>query len=303
MQSRSIFRGILWTVVGLLVVAHIGGGWYYSGRVIDDGFVPDPDPMVTASGEFELVEVSYETPLGQMDAWHLPAERTTWVIHVHGLGATPGEAEHLFGPLQQEGYPQLSIAYRNDESQPADPSGYYQYGETEFEDVAGAMSFAEANGAEAIVFSGFSTGSSHILSFAFKNNLDDIKGMFFDSPNINLGDTVDFQGSMEELPILPFDVPSTLSWVAKFFTSLRIGVNWKSIDYVEKSAGSLRVPVLVHHGIEDESVPVSQSISFAESNPDLVRLIQVPGAGHVGSYEVDPEEYVGEILHFLDQVS
>ena len=85
MQSRSIFRGILLTVVGLLVVAHIGGGWYYSGRVIDDGFVPDPDPMVTASGEFELVEVSYETPLGQMDAWHLPAERTTWVIHVHGL--------------------------------------------------------------------------------------------------------------------------------------------------------------------------------------------------------------------------
>ena len=302
MESRPIFRGLLWTVVGLLVVLHIGGGWYYSGRLIDDGFVPDPDPIVVPSGEFDLTEISFETPIGQMDAWHVPADGTTWVIHVHGLGVSPAEAEHLFTPLQEAGYPQLSITYRNDENQPADPSGYYQYGVTEFQDVAAAMDFAQANGAESIVFSGFSTGSSHILSFAFKNNLDDIKGMFFDSPNIDFGDTVDFQGSMEKLPILPFNVPPTLSWVAKFFTSLRIDINWKSIDYVEKSSRSLRVPVLVHHGTEDQSVPVSQSISFAETNPDFVRLIQVPGAGHVGSYEVDPDGYIGEILHFLDQV-
>jgi len=218
------------------------------------------------------------------------------------LEQRPAEAEHLFTPLQQAGYPQLAIAYRNDENQPTDPSGYYQYGVTEFEDIAGAMEFAVANGAESVVFSGLSTGSSHILSFVFKNNLDDIKGMFFDSPNIDFGDTVDFQGSMEELPILRFNAPATLSWVAKFFTSLRIDVNWKSIDYVEKSSASLRIPVLVHHGIEDETVPVTQSITFAETNPDLVRLIQVPGAGHVDSYDVDPEAYVGEVLHFLDQV-
>lgn len=302
MQSRSIFRGIFWSVIALLLVAHVGGGWHYSGRIIDEGFTPDPAPIVTPSGDYELVEASYQTPLGQMDAWHLPADGTTWVIHVHGLGATPEEAEHLFDPLQAAGYPQLAITIRNDENQPTDPTGYHQYGVTEFEDIAGAMEFAQANGAESIVFSGFSTGSSHILSFAFKNNLDDIKGMFFDSPNIDLGDTVDFQGSLEELPILPFNVPTTLSWVAKFFTSLRIDVNWKSIDYVDKASAALRVPVLVHHGIEDQSVPVSQSIAFAEAQPDLVRLIQVPGAGHVDSYEVDPEAYVGEILHFLDQV-
>jgi uncharacterized protein len=302
MKSRSIFRGIFWTLVGLALVAHIGGGWYYSSRVIDEAFVPDPDPIVATSGDYELVEVSYQTPLGQMEAWHLPADGTTWVIHVHGLGSTPAEAEHLFAPLQQAGYPQLAITYRNDEGQPADPSGYYGYGTTEFEDIAGAMDFAQANGAEAVVFSGFSSGASHILSFAFKNNLDDIKGMIFDAPNIDLGDTVDFRGSTEELPLLPINVPPTLSWVAKFFTSLRIGVNWKSIDYVEKAAGSLRVPVLVHHGTEDESVPLSQSIDFAATNPDLVRLVQVPGAGHVDSYDADPDGYVEEVLQFLDQV-
>lgn len=302
MESRSIFRGVLWSLVGLLLVAHVAGGWSYSSRVIDEAFVPDPDPIITPSGDFEIVEVSYQTPLGQMEAYHLPANGTTWVIHVHGLGATPAEAEHLFAPLQQAGYPQLGITYRNDEGQPTDPSGYYRYGETEFEDVAGAMEFAQANGADSVVFSGFSTGSSHILSFGFKNNLTDIKGMFFDSPNIDLGDTVDFQGSMEELPILGFNVPFTMTWVAKFFTSLRIDVNWKSIDYIEQSPGALRVPVLIHHGTEDESVPVSQSISFEEANPDLVDLIQVPGAGHVDSYDVDPDGYIAEILGFLDQV-
>ena len=61
----------------------------------------------------------------------------TWVIHIHGLGTTPAEAEPLFAPLQEAGYPQLSITYRNDDGQPMDPSGYYQYGATEWEDVAG----------------------------------------------------------------------------------------------------------------------------------------------------------------------
>ena len=302
MSARSFFRGVLWTLVALVLVAHVGGGWYFSSELIDDGFVPTPSPVVTPVGDYQVVEVSYQTSLGQMDALHLPASGTTWVIHVHGKGGTPDEAEHLFGPLQKAGYPQLSITYRNDENQPLDPSGYYQYGTTEWEDIRGAMEFAQANGADRVVFSGFSTGSSHVLSFLYRHNFDEIRGLIFDAPNIDMGDTVDFAASQRDMPVVPMKVPPTITWVAKFMTSLRIGVNWKAIDYIEKAQASLRVPVLIHHGADDQTVPVTQSIAFAEAAPDLVRLIQVSGAGHVESYETDPEKYLEDVLSFLREI-
>ena len=302
MSARSLFRGVFWTVVALVVIFHLAGGWYLSGELIDDRFVPDSDPIATPSGDYRLIEVTYESPLGEMDAWHLPGFRTTWVIHVHGKGTSPAEAEHLFAPIQDAGYPQLSITYRNDDGQPSDPSGYYGYGDTEWEDVAAAMEYALDNGATGIVFSGFGSGSSHILSFVYKNNLDVIKGLVFDSPNIDLGDTVDHGASKRELPGVPIFVPTSVTWVAKFITSLRIDINWQTLDYVQRADTSLRRPVLVHHGADDQSVPVTQSISFAEAAPDQVRLIQVPGAGHVGSYNVDPEKYIEEVLSFLHQV-
>lgn len=298
-----MFRGTVWGVVGLLLLAHVGGGLFFSGELIEDGFTPDPDRIVLeASSDFEVQEVTYSSPVGEFEAWHLPAQRSTWVIHVHGKGATPAEAEHLFAPLQQAGFPQLAITYRNDQGQPADPSGFYQYGFSEWEDIEGAVEFALSNGARSIVLSGFSTGASHILAYLYRNNLDVVKGLIFDSPNIDFAGTVDFNAAQRDMPLLPMKVPSTIAQVAKFITSLRIGVNWKSIDYVDKAEGSLRVPVLIHHGTSDESVPLTQSIEFAEHNPELVQLVQVRDAGHVGSHEIDPEGYLANVLDFLAAV-
>lgn len=302
MKARSLIRNGFWALIAILVLGHLGGGWYFSGELIEDGFTPDPAPIGDSAADLDVFEVSYTSPAGELDAWHLPSSGSTWVIHVHGKGATPAEAEHLFVPLRDAGYPQLSIAYRNDDGQPPDPSGYYQYGSTEWEDVAAAVGYARENGAENVILSGFSTGASHILSFVYKNNLDIVSGLMFDSPNIDFGETVDYNASQRDMPLLPMKVPPTISPIAKFMTSLRIGVNWKSIDYVDKAKSSLRVPVLVHHGKSDLSVPVDQSIDFSENNPDLVRLIQVEDAEHVKSYETDPDTYSNNVLDFLSSV-
>ena len=301
MRARSLFRNGLWILIALAVLVHLGGGWYFSGELIDDGFTPQPDAIV-APDNVELTPVTFSSPAGDFDAWLIPAGGSVWVIHVHGRGATPAEAEHLLAPLMEAGYPQLAITYRNDEGQPTDPSGYYQYGATEWEDVGGAIDYALSNGAEDVVLSGFSTGASHILSFVYKNNLDAVRGLVFDSPNIDFGETVDFNAAQRDMPLIPMKVPVTVTQIAKFITSLRLGINWKSIDYVEKTDRSLRVPVLVHHGSDDQTVPVEQSIAFAEQSPELVELVQVDGAGHVESYEVDPESYVRAVLDFLDQL-
>lgn len=301
MKARSLFRNSLWILIALVLVIHLGGGWYFSGELIDDGFTPQPDAIVAPEGDVEMTPVTFSSPVGDFDAWLIPARGSTWVIHVHGKGATPAQAEHLFAPLKDAGYPQLAITYRNDEGQPSDPSGYYQYGATEWEDVGGAIEYAVSNGAEDVVLSGFSTGASHILSFVYKNNLDAVSGLVFDAPNIDFGDTVDYNAAQRDMPLIPVKVPATIAQIAKFITSLRIGINWKSIDYVEKTDRSLRVPVLVHHGTEDQTVPVEQSIAFAERSPGLVELVQVSEAGHVESHDVDPGGYVQAVLDFLDE--
>jgi uncharacterized protein len=300
MKSRSIFRGALWTFVALALVFHIAGGWYFSGVLIDEGFTPAPASVEVPTGDFTLSQTSYSSPLGAMDAWRLEAPGSLWVVHVHGLNATPSEGQHLFSALQRAGYQQLSITYRNDEGQPADPSGLFQYGVTEWEDIKGALEYATSQGATGVVFLAYSTGASHVLSYAYRNQIDDIRGFIFDSPNIDLGDTVAYAATQRRVPLLPMNVPVTLGWTAKFFTSLRIGVNWKSLDYVGRADSALRVRTLVLHGTEDLSVPLSQSVRFAEAAPTLVTLRQFPGAGHLGSYDEDPAGYTQEILGFLD---
>lgn len=303
MSARSVFRGFFWGLIAFLLVAHVGVGWYYSNRIIDDAFTPDPDAIELPEGDHTLSEVTYDSPAGDMDAWYLPAPGTTWVIHIHGLNATPAEPEVLFAPLQEAGYPQLSITYRNDEAQPADPSGYHRYGAIEWEDIQGAVDFARDNGASEIVFAGYGTGASHALSYVYRHNFDDIEGVITDSGNIDVGWTIDYQGSQESLPVIPMNVPPTIAWVAKFFTSLRIDVNWKTLDYIDRAERSLRVPVLAFHGTDDESVPIEQTLALQEANPELVKVVVVEGAGHVESFEVDFDRYVDEALTFLEGVS
>ncbi len=299
MTSKTFFRGLFWAVVALAVFFHVAGGWYFSGELIEDAFVIDADPITVTRGDYEMELVEYETELGAMDAWYLPATGDTWVIHVHGRGTTPAEAEPLFAPLQDAGYPQLAITYRNDDGQPEDPSGFYQYGATEHRDVSDAVDYALANGAEKIFMNAYSTGAAHTLGFVYREVRDRVIGAHFDAPNIDFGETVNHNASQRELPILPVNVPESLSAVAKFMTSLRIGISWRTLDYVENSPESLKIPVLVHHGTNDLTAPIETSIDFATSNPTRVRLVQVEGAGHVESLDVLGEQYTAAILEFI----
>ena len=80
---------------------------------------------------------------------------------------------------------------------------------------------------------------------------------------------------------------------------MRTGINWKSLDYIEKAEQSLRVPVLAFHGTNDESVSHHQTVQLQETQPLLVRAVFVEGAGHVESFVVDSDRYLRELLSFL----
>ena len=243
-------------------------------------------------------DVQFDTPLGAMDAWELLAPSSLWVIHVHGLGAPRSEALRAVRAIAEAGLPQLVIDYRNDPGEPADPSGYYGYGQSEWEDVAGAVAYAVERGAESVVLIGYSTGASHILSYLYRTPDSRVLAAVFDSPNIDFEETVDLGASQRRLPLIPLPLPGTLVWTAKRLSSIRFGIDWKAIDYVSR-AEQLTVPVLVFHGTDDDTVPLASSQEFFEARPDLVRLVIVPGAGHVRSWNISPEAYERRLTEFL----
>ncbi len=299
---KRLIQYLLFLVAVVAVLVHLLGGWNYSNVLIADAFEVGEVDAFEVPVEQGIEVVGYSTPLGEMDAWYLPATGTTWVIHVHGKGGSPDEALPLFGPLREAGYPQLAITYRNDPGQPLDPSGYYQYGFTEWQDIESALDYAVANGADEIVLSGFGSGAAHVLSLVYHVSLDRISGLILDSPNLDFSSTVDYTLAQRELPLVPLQVPRTVSEVAKFFTSMRIGVNWKSLDYIDNAGRSFSHPVLIHHGTADARIPIATSRELAAIRPDLVRLVEVEGAGHVESYDVDRDGYVAAVLGFLGSI-
>ena len=264
-----------------------------------DGNAFPGDPSLAFGIGF--TEVEYPTALGPMKAWRVPALGENWIVHVHGLGATRREALRLIKPLAAGGFPQLVIDYRNDEGVPADPSGYYRFGVTEWEDIAAAVDYAIAGGASGVVLVGYSTGADHVLSYLQKTPDNPVVALILDSPNVDFEQSVDFGASQRRLPLIPLPLPASLVWTAKRIATIRFGVDWAAADYLPE-ASLLSVPMLVIHGTDDETVPFQVSEDLAAARPDLVRLFIVPGAGHVRGWNVGPQPYERAVADFLSDV-
>ena len=258
-----------------------------------------PSNPASAFG-LDYTDVTYTSPLGDMNAWKILAPGDTWVIHVHGLGVTRAEALRLVGPLATSGYPQLVINYRNDEGEPADPTGYFRFGITEWEDLAGAVDYAVTQGAAGVVLVGYSTGAAHIMSYLKRMPENPVRALVLDSPNLDFEQTVDLGASQERL-VLGLPLPGSLVWTAKRLASIRFNLDWEAINYLPEAA-NLSVPTLLVHGTADDTVPYRISEAFAQARPELVRLLLVPGAGHVRSWNVGPQPYERAVLDFLSDV-
>ncbi len=248
-------------------------------------------------------EVLYQSPLGEMAAWEVDSgDGTVWAIHVHGWRASRREALRTLPIYAEAGITSLVIDYRNDPDEPADPSGIYRFGLSEWSDVKGAVQYALDHGAEQVVLVGYSTGAALDLSFLENSNLaNHVAAIVFDSPNIDMGATVRFAATKRTLPGTPIPVPSSLTSTAMWVADLRWGVSWAEIDYVDRAAKIIQVPTLVFHGLEDDRVPVQVSRRLAAHAPDLVQLVEVEDAGHVTSWNVDPGRYEMILTNFLEE--
>ena len=256
-----------------------------------DPFVFDDTPL--AAHGIDFAEVRFPAPLGSFDAWHVPGDGENFVVFVHGKSGSSRESLRLIPALNEMGFDVFAISYRNDYEAPIDPSGFHRQGLTEWEDLAAAVDYVDSLDAENIAVMGSSMGGAITASFLLESpNADLVDAVVLDSPMLDFEATVDLQADR-------FRVPGTIRFVAKTLASLRFGVDWQASNYVDR-AQRYETPMLVFHSSGDESVPASSSQDLAIARPDIVQLIDVEEAGHVRSWNFDPERYETELISFLN---
>jgi hypothetical protein len=258
-------------------------------QVVLESFAFAGDPMTALGIPFD--EVTVKSPLGNFPAWHIPGAKTTWAIFVHGKGSDRREALRLLPTFKDLGYASLVITYRNDVDLPLSNDGYYDFGETEWEDLAAAVGHATAHGAKDVVLIGYSMGGALVTNFQYKSPLGSkVRAVVLDAPVLDFGAVIDLGGQQRSLP-------RWLTWIGKSIAGVRFGFDWRDRDYL-KQAEHLNAPILLFHGEDDTMVPITSSDRLAQLRPDLVTYVRTK-ATHVRSWNLDPEAYTGHVKAFL----
>jgi uncharacterized protein len=243
-------------------------------------------------------DVAVPGPLGPLPAWYFPGRGETFVIGVHGQNGSRKDVLRIVDVVHDLGFPALAVTYRNDLGTAPDPSGYLRYGQTEWRDIEAAVRWSLAHGARSVVLAGQSMGGAVVAAFLkYSPVAPVVSRVMLDAPMLDLHAAVNYQVGRYCTPALG-RILAPVVWTAERIASLRFGVDWSACDYLDETRW-LKVPALVTHGADDTRVPVSMSAALKERRPSLVTLAVFPGAGHLGSWNIDRARYTSLVESFL----
>lgn len=288
-NGAAVLREVERVDRGTLTAGAVGRtvGWWYS----------EPTEL-----GYRVEHTTFESELGPMDAWIIYPRRPRgqrWAVHVHGRGARPAEVLRGIAPFARAGITSVVIAYRNDEGQPQGHAGRYGLGISESRDVDAAIRMALDLGAARVTLVGWSMGGTASLMSATQGaHRFHIDGLVLDSPGVDWPDLLRAHARMKHVP----------EWIADWGMRMLQSRFVKSgepdgIDFgvltAEQFAESLSVPTLILASPDDTYVPWYGSRLLAELRPDLVKLVAMPGAGHVRLWNMDPERWESSVLEFV----
>ncbi|MEU1282087.1 alpha/beta hydrolase [Streptomyces sp. NPDC005805] len=267
-----------------------GGGLDSGARVRFTPQVHSGDPATALGIPYHDVRVPGE--LGALPAWFVPGHRSTWVITVHGLGATREHPLNVLPLLHTLRLPVLNLAYRGDHGAPRPPDGLSRLGDSEWRDLDAAIRHAVRHGAERVVLHGWGSGAAMALHAAAGSGLRDrVAGLVLDSPVLDWDTTVRALATAHGTPalLLPLAVRAAQ------------GRTGPHADRLAEAADpdALRVPTLIFHGPDDTLAPWEPSQLLAAARPDLVTLHTVTGAPHTAMWNADPHAYEEALRRFL----
>ena len=259
-----------------------------SAEAYTTGSVYEGDPKSVHGLPFMSVFVP--GALGHYPAWVLPGS-DTWVIGVHGRGASRVEALRVLPTLAATGVTTMVISYRNDLGAPASPDGYYHLGATEWEDLKAAVDYATSAGAKRVVLYGWSMGGAIALNALRHGAVPGVAGLILDCPVVDWTATLRMQAAQRRLP-------APLTWSAMRLVEQRIGTKLATLDF---RAYRPDVPTLIFLDADDRVVDPAPTRSFAEAAG--AHLVETAAGGHVRSWNVDPAGSATSSLASLGQRS
>lgn len=242
--------------------------------------------------------VAYPGPLGELTGWHVKGS-STWLVMVHGLGATRAEFIRVLDAVRDEGHSALVVTYRNDEGAPRTADSIIRAGQDEFADIAAAVDFAKANGAQRVVLFGASMGGAISLAYTM-HAPENVSALVLEAPAASVRDIVSLR-SGEALPTGGRFAGALLKLTLRFI-GLRTGIDLDAVDYIAR-AGELGLPILLIHGTADAAVPFLVGERLYRIRPDLVEFHRIEGGGHVRAWNLDREWYSATLRRFLRRVA
>lgn len=241
-------------------------------------------------------DVGVPGELGTLPAWFVPGPRDTWVIVLHGLGATRENTLNVLSFLHGQHFPVLIPAYRGDPGAPGPRDGLSRLGETEWHDADAALRYALRQGARRVIFYGFSVGATMALRAATGSAVrDQIGALILDSPVLDPPTTLRALAAQRRVPRLlwPLVVRAAPPGV---------GLDGSPAPSLRERPGGLRdlpLPVLLLHGPGDNVAPWSASRALAARYPDTISTHTIHHAQHAALWNAAPQAYQEALRRFL----
>jgi pimeloyl-ACP methyl ester carboxylesterase len=252
---------------------------------------------------YESVSFPSRVDAIQLDGWLLglpqagaPARRPVVAVHGKGVDRTREAHDHMLeiaGHLVRHGYPVLLFDLRG-----SGRSGGERFtlGAQEVRDVGGAIDFLYSRGLtnDGVDLLGYSMGAATAMMLAPNEPL--VRALVEDSGYAELGDLLD-ERVPKESGLPPFFTPGMV-----FMARTLVGMDMYAIRPVDiiPALAARGTPLLVIHGDADQSVPSSHARRIMAAYGPRAESLFLPSAGHVRSYEVDPDTYVTRLTAFFD---
>jgi len=302
-MKKNMLRIVVVVIVFILISVYVGVGLFYSGMIIDGrsnayseaeeqerladaGLIamPERESVTITSGDVNLAGSFYENP----------NDGNCAVILLHGLGSTRSSMMSFVPLFWKLGCDVLAYDLRGTgDSSPA----YQTYGYYDKQDASAAVDWLSTRSGlppSQIGIFGRSYGSAIALQTLFER--DDLAFVIADSTFSSLSSIVAEQGSQMMGSWVSLFVPSALFWAG-----IRADFNAGDVS-PEDAIAATDTPVLLIHGVEDETTSVSNSEAvYANSNQETTVLkITDWGPGHASSIRNNYDGYVTIVYSFLD---
>lgn len=268
-------------------------GWPPPQGPADIGYIGDP--MAAFQYPFENVALSGE--LDPLPAWLVPsasgATDGPWAIFVHGIGGRRENGYRFLPVLRDAGYSTLMISYRNDSDAPADPSGLYAFGLTEWRDLDTAVHYALDHGASSVILVAESMGGGIAGQFLRQSaNSGSVAAIVLDAPAIDFGAILRDQVRRMHLPL-----PSALASGALLLSGMTIPVRLGDAVTIDEFA-RFKGPLFLSHGSADRVVPIQGSDDLVSRRTGITEYLRTE-ADHIQSWKADPSGYEASLRAFL----